>query len=273
MRLLVALSCMAVFVHAGQDAESARGLTTIVLPLEVLGEAGTTRELRFDAGTSIPANAPAHVEARIYGLEYEDMGEVELNHSAPIILRDANVDLEKHPKAWGGIGGAYSTLDLKIPLPAGALVSGVNSLRFRFRKTDGFALGFRVLKVNVLAGGVPLIKPEAFRQDDPSSWRAPLPDDRDVAAGKALWEGAPLTRSPLQSASMKATCADCHAADGYDLKYFNFSNLSIIERSKFHGLTEVQGKQIASYIRALKAPNPGRPWFMSGRPAPASTGS
>jgi len=268
MRVLVAVACCAVLVKGGPDAEPARALPPIILPLEVLGDAGTTRELCFDAGSSIPATGPAHIEARIYGLEYEEMGEVELNRSAPIVLRDANVDLEKNPKAWGGIGGAYSTLDLKIPVPTDALVPGVNSLRFRFRKTDGFALGFRVLKANVVVGGTPLIKPEAFRQDDPNTWRAPLPSDGDIAAGKTLWESAPLTLSPLQPAPMKAKCADCHAADGYDLKYFNFSNLSIIERSKFHGLSEPQGKQIASYIHALQAQKPGRPWNPPYQPGP-----
>lgn len=267
MRLLAALACMAVLIHVSPVAESAGAPNKILLPLEVLGEAGTTREVRFDAGSVLPSS-PVQVEARIYGLEYEEMAEVELNGSAPVVLRDDTVVLEKTPKAWGGIGGAYSTLDLKIPLPAGALIPGVNTLRFRFRKTDGFALGFRVLKVNVVAGGTPLIKPDAFSNDDPNSWSAPLPDERNIAAGQALWESAPLTLSPLTPARMKAKCADCHAADGYDLKYFNFSNLSIIERSKFHGLSELQGRQIASYIRALKAPNPGRPWNPPYQPGP-----
>jgi hypothetical protein len=47
--------------------------------------------------------------------------------------------------------------------------------------------------------------------------------------------------------------------DGRDLKYFNFSNNSIITRSRFHGLTTLQGEQIAAYIRSLRFPNPGRP--------------
>ena len=39
---------------------------------------------------------------------------------------------------------------------------------------------------------------------------------------------------------IQATCADCHAVDGRDLKYFNYSNRSIIERSKFHNLTQTE---------------------------------
>src|SRR5262249_20777858 len=30
--------------------------------------------------------------------------------------------------------------------------------------------------------------------------------------------------------------------------------------SRFHGLSTLQGEQIASYIRSLPVPNPGRPW-------------
>jgi len=49
---------------------------------------------------------------------------------------------------------------------------------------------------------------------------------------------------------MRAKCSDCHAQDGRDLKYFNYSNNSM-GRSIFHGLTAAQGDLIASYIRSL----------------------
>ena len=67
-----------------------------------------------------------------------------------------------------------------------------------------------------------------------------------------------------------AHCGDCHMNDGRDLKYFNYSNYSIIQRSKFHGLSELQGQQIASYIRAglPKVPNPGEPWNPPYQPGP-----
>jgi hypothetical protein len=61
---------------------------------------------------------------------------------------------------------------------------------------------------------------------------------------------------------------DCHAQDGRDLKYFNYSNTSIHARSVFHGLTGQQGDQIASYIRSLNEPNPGRPWNPPYQPGP-----
>jgi hypothetical protein len=61
---------------------------------------------------------------------------------------------------------------------------------------------------------------------------------------------------------------DCHTEDGRDLKYFNFSNYSIVSRSCFHGLSTRQGEQIASYIRSLPLPNPGRPWNPPYQPRP-----
>ena len=36
----------------------------------------------------------------------------------------------------------------------------------------------------------------------------------------------------------------------------------------FHGLTAQQGTQIASYIRSLNLPNPGRPWNPPYQPGP-----
>ena len=74
----------------------------------------------------------------------------------------------------------------------------------------------------------------------------------------------PLSNSPR----IQARCADCHAKDGRDLKYFNFSNGSIVDRSRFHGLSTLQGEQIASYIRNLPLPSAGRPWNPPYQPGP-----
>ena len=50
------------------------------------------------------------------------------------------------------------------------------------------------------------------------------------------------TPSGFQNAPpIRAHCSDCHAHDGRDLKYFAFSNASIIARSRFHGLSESAG--------------------------------
>ncbi|HAP38646.1 MAG TPA: hypothetical protein DCQ94_02695 [Nitrospira sp.] len=67
-----------------------------------------------------------------------------------------------------------------------------------------------------------------------------------------------------------ASCADCHASDGRDLAYFNFSNHSIVERSVFHELSRQDGARIASYIRSLRSTVPvvraARPWNPTYQP-------
>src|SRR5207244_12627418 len=42
----------------------------------------------------------------------------------------------------------------------------------------------------------------------------------------------------------------------------------IVARARFHGLSTLEGEQIASYIRSLPSPNPGRPWNPPYQPGP-----
>jgi len=142
-------------------------------------------------------------------------------------------------------------------------------VNFRFNGTDGRTTGFRVLKVNLLAGGNALVQPSAFAYDAPNTWTGPSTLASESAAGKSLWYTAPLiSPAPSGPQPIRAHCTDCHAQDGRDLKYFNYSNNSIVVRSQFHGLTAAQGNQIASYIRSLNQPNPGRPWNPPYQPGP-----
>ncbi len=172
--------------------------------------------------------------------------------------------------SYGGIGGAFATLKMTVPMAPGSVVQGVNRIEFRFNRTNGVVSGFRVLAFNLLnANGERLLPPEAFLQEDPERWVAPMAGQKDIAEGERLWRSAPLRASSLSGApAIRAHCGDCHARDGQDLKYFNYSNLSIVARSQFHGLSEREGKQIASYIRSLEMPHPGRPWNPPYQPGP-----
>ena len=173
-------------------------------------------------------------------------------------------------KTYGGIGGAFATLVLTLPLPSGTVVAGENTVRFRFDRTDGLASGYRVLDWNFLtAEGSEVLSPTCFVEDAPETWTPPRPDAASIHAGQELWHTASLVASSLpNSPRIEAHCSDCHAHDGRDLKYFNFSNGSIVARSRFHGLTTLQGEQIASFIRSLPFPNPGRPWNPPYQPGP-----
>ncbi|HEV3332052.1 MAG TPA: hypothetical protein VG096_13770, partial [Bryobacteraceae bacterium] len=246
----------------------AAGPSAITLPVEVMGPNGTVVSAVVNAPT-VPAGSNT-MQMRIHGLRYETEASVQVNSSAWVPLNTATVTLLGNAAAYGGIGGGFGTLDITVPLPAGAIAAGNNTINFRFNATDGRTSGFRVLSFNFLdPNGNALMPSQAFVQDDPSTWQPPSSNPSDIAAGQALWHGAALTVPQATGpVPIQAACASCHAQDGRDLKYFNYSNFSIVARSMFHGLTAQQGQQIASYIRTLPVNNPGRPWNPPYQPGP-----
>jgi hypothetical protein len=241
----------------------------ILLPVEILGDGGTvvTRAVRLDSRQNQVA---VSLWMRVHGLRYPEQASVQWNDSQWMPLNNSSVSVIGSAKAYGGIGGAFSTLELSIPLPTGVAVPGENIVRFRFNQSDGLSSGFRILAFNVLnAAGEKLVPPERFFLDSPDTWTAPHPDAPSIETGRQLWNSAALAENSLpNSRKIQAHCADCHARDGRDLKYFNFSNFSIVTRSRFHGLSELQGEQIASYIRTLPVSHPGRPWNPPYQPGP-----
>ena len=239
----------------------------IQLPIEVMGPDGYTVATTFslEEGTDVDA-----LYLKAHRLAYRDAstnpergakGSVQLNDGPWIDLDNSTVTCYDHEAAYGCLSGAYHTVRLTLPLEGA--VAGENTLRFRFNATDNLTSGYRILELNVLKGEQPLLSPENFVQDDPASWTAPLNNASDVEAGQALWQEAELQDYP-GGPVIQASCAGCHAQDGRDLEYFAFSNWSIQERAKFHGLDETQAQQIASYIRSLKdskgVERLGRPW-------------
>ena len=262
-----AILAVSVFPAVMTSAATARA--SVTLPIEVVGEDGTTASVAFD----VPAGRAREVRSlwmQIHNLAYRDMASVAVNASDWMPLSNDTAAVAEPGKSYGGIGGGFSTLKMTLPLPAGAVVEGTNTIRFRFNRSDGLVSGFRVLAFDLLTGdSKPVLEPGLFVQEDPQTWTAPLPDAESVAAGRDLWHNARLTVGGFQNTtSIRARCSDCHANDGRDLKYFCFSNASIVTRSRFHGLTELQGRQIASYIRSLPVPSPGRPWNPPYQPGP-----
>jgi hypothetical protein len=135
---------------------------TITLPIEVVGEDGTTSSVTVEA----PADRARDVQSlwmQIHGLGYADMVSVQVNTSAWLPLNNSTVAIAEPGKSYGGIGGGFSTLKLTLPLPADAIVEGANTIRFRFNKTNGIISGFRVLAFNLLAADSSrLLQPELF---------------------------------------------------------------------------------------------------------------
>jgi hypothetical protein len=242
-----------------------------VLPIEVMGADGTTCEVTVEVADNL-RTAATRLFIQAHGLSYEDKGAVQINDSAWAPFRNSTVSVASPASAHGGIGGAFNVVKFTLPLPKGALRSGPNTVRFRFLKTDGFSSGFRILAFNFqTADGEAILPASQFSQEDPTTWRPPLTETEDLNAGQTLWSKATLRQNPLPGAStLVARCADCHARDGRDLKYFNYSNHAIITRAQFHGLSRHQGEQIASWIRSRKTPAPpyARPWNPPYQPGP-----
>jgi hypothetical protein len=246
---------------------AATARAAVTLPIEVAGEDGVTASVTFDIPAG-RANGVRSLWMQIHGLAYGDMASVQVNAGEWVPLNNSTVNVAEPGKSYGGIGGGFATLKMILPLPEHSVTEGANTIRFRFNHSDGIVSGFRVLAFNLLsANSAAALEPDTFVEEDPSAWTPPLPDA--ALAGKALWENAPLSPGGFKaSPRIRAHCSDCHARDGRDLKYFSFSNASIIARSRFHGLSELEGEQIASYIRSLPGPSPGRPWNPPYQPGP-----
>ena len=247
---------------------------SISYPMEVMAPSGTaSKSVVF----SVPPNTNAAQEwdltLTIHGLEYETEGSVEVNGGTMIPLDSAHVKLQGHAAAYGGIGGAFATVSMVVPLSGGALRIGSNTVTFTFNGTDGNSSGYRIIALNFVNATTGESMLGSGTQVDPGTWTAPLNDATDIAAGQSLWQSANLSL-PLAGGgkvAIKAHCADCHAHDGRDLKYFNYSNNTIEIRAGFHGLTAKQGQQIASYIRTLANVTPppnARPWNPPYQPGP-----
>ena len=94
------------------------------------------------AGTSLSGQMQLWMQ--IHGLRYETQASVNVNNSGWLPINTASVTLLGQANAYGGIGGGFHTLTMTMNLPAGAVVSGSNTVSFRFNGTDGRVSGFRV---------------------------------------------------------------------------------------------------------------------------------
>ncbi|UYZ64944.1 RICIN domain-containing protein [Hymenobacter weizhouensis] len=255
----------------------------IILPVEVLGPQGTTVQVTLPVAD---ASKVAALYLRVHRPGFRGAStdpataraSVRINGGTWVDVTNANCQAWPVDASYGGIGGGFQTVRFKIAASKfGAAFAASNTLSIRLNQTDGHSSGLRVLEVNLLdAGGAKLMPASAFAQDDPTKWTAPRPGAADIAEGKRLWKEAVLVESPLASTALRAKCSSCHHENGADLKYFRYSNKSIIERTKFHGLSQAQGEQIASYIRSLTLKKrdgstynaPGYPWDPPYQPGP-----
>lgn len=281
------------------DGDLTASADRIQLPIEVFGKAKTTKTVRFSLNDTTNIT---HLYLRCNACGYED---VELNRGSKVkatvklngksiplkhFIEDGKVYGDRAIKIiggeanYGGIGGAVRTVRLMVPVSN--LRKGDNELTFEHTDAMPPSIGFRILELNLLRKGDvknKVLGSSAFIADNPASWTPPLSGQSAIDQGEALWKKRNALYDPWLdgldgrggrqgslNGDLVASCSDCHAADGRDLKYFNFSNESIIQRSMFHGLSQDQGKQIASYIRSrkLSVVAGARPWNPTYQPGP-----
>ena len=231
-----------------------------ILPVEVLGVNGTVDVRKFVLKNSLEAQ---FLYLQVNNFNYEGKVEVKINNQSNwISLTNSNTNSDAQGTAFGGIGGGYSTLKIFVDLAylgnkslKKALNNGVNTIHFKYNgSSDIRTIGYRVLEFNFLKKeGSLILQNSDFKYDNSLTWKPIYSDKESINKGQDLWYTKNLKDNPTSTKRIKAKCTHCHSSEGEDLKYFNFSNKSIVERSKFHGLTELEGEQIASYIRTLSS--------------------
>ncbi|SEK34228.1 Ricin-type beta-trefoil lectin domain-like [Roseateles sp. YR242] len=193
-------------------------------------------------------------------------------------ITDTTMTLADPERVQGGLqrGGVY-TARMKLTLDAATkarLINGVNLVQFRFNGSDGESNGYRIIDLQFRnTSGTSLATNAIQRADINIEKQAGRTFTADVTAGETLWKAQDrLLKSTLANRSIHAACASCHASDGRDLQYFNYSNNAIVQRARFHGLSEAEGRQITAYLRYALQNLPhvaqAAPWNPPYQPGP-----
>lgn len=238
---------------------------TVLLPIEVLGKPGVIETI--DVNFEKEPKDIRFLYLKIYNFNYENKVSVQPHDSSWIDLNSSNIELPAQQIAFHGIGGTFSTLDVTVRIP-NRFDKDWSRINFRFNDTTNkLTIGYRILDIKFLDSKRNIVKTRTrFIEDDPARW----PESTNkhlIIKGEQYWRHASLRD---YGRWIKARCADCHAQDGADLKYFNYSNKSIIERSVFHEISREDARAIAAYIRSLNIPyeKDARPWNPPYQPAP-----
>lgn len=271
----------------------------VELPIEVIGPDGHTVGVQVNASEVgdvdrlyLKAHSIGYPYHLAEGRGYEvDKASIRLNGGSWVDVNNRTATCLEPAASARCIDGPMHTIELTLPISElGSLDSGANMVEFRFNYAhpDGelgdVSTGYRILDLELqTSGGADRIDGTTFSWDDPGSWTAPdgFDSDTDRAEGEKLWHQRDALVDGWAGPEITASCADCHEKEGYDLQYFGYSNTSIVERARFHGLSENEGKQIAAYIRAIQIETeggreidpPGRPWHPPYQPGPTAVGS
>lgn len=271
-------------------AAPALAVDSILMPIEVKGASLHTETVRVVVPGGGAATA-TKLFVLAHNLSYETKGSVKVGTDEWVQLSDANVDLVTDatlgyptvPASHGGIGGAMTVVAFTVPFTPGAIVDGLNEVKFRFNVTDGHTSGWTVLEFNLWTDANAPVLPKLgetgsqFREQNPRNFATPMPaTPANLAAGAALYTDADLLGT--EGTPILAKCADCHVRDAGDLKYFNYSPKSIVAQSELRGLSELEAKQLATWVLSTKSNDPddgldyaspyARPWNPAYQPGP-----
>jgi hypothetical protein len=269
---------------------------SVQFPIEVLGADQHIEQFKLVLNDDV--GKLYGLKLKVHGLTYTNKMSISINDSPWISLNNTNVDIpSKWDRAMYGMAKNHGTITFVVPFaPNNIAKSSVNNIKVKFNDIDKETVGYRILDADLVKSEpngyevkafykqfyqapnhglntnwinkyTPLTLATVKIQDDPSKW---LPISTDLAVinkGKDIWFNGNITERGLP---IKAKCTDCHTTDGFDLKYFNYSDKSIIARSKYHGLNDDDSEAIAVYIRSLNAPyqEKGRPWNPPYQPGP-----
>ncbi len=183
---------------------------------------------------------------------YDQKASVRINGGSWTPISNATSTCRFPEEQYECIGGPYNTLRLEVDATqSGDWTSGNNLIEFRFNGTEGISSGYRILELDVLAGSESRLGETTFTKDDPDSWSPTLTDPDSLSDGKSLFQERDILLESPDGPQIVASCADCHARDGRDLWYYNFSSRSIQARARYHGLSQSKAVKISSWIRSL----------------------
>lgn len=262
------------FLTTSLFAQNTQLRNTLILPIEVFGKNGATESIFLNINDAANMANIAGLRIKVHGLTYTNKASIKINNSAWKDINNSNI-VFLNPVEYGmqGMGTTYftgpaSTLSLLIPFSA-ATFSTTNTVTFRFNDFNGLTVGYRILDIGVIKSNYADLTLHTKKvQDDPSKWKPYSTDAARINNGSNKWFNATLTHNGVP---IMAKCEDCHVHEGYDLKYFNYSNKSIVLRSTaLHSLSLQDAQDIASFIRTRNVtyePD-ARPWNPVYQPGP-----
>jgi hypothetical protein len=245
---------------------------TIIFPVEVFGKNGATEKINLNLNAS-PSSAVG-LRLKMHGLTYTNKASIKVNNSPWYTMSNSNVTfLNVYERIYQGMGNTYftgpvSTFNIFLAIP-NAYFSSTNTITFRFNDLNGLTIGYRLLDIGIVNSNYTDLALYTKKvQDDPSKWKPYTYNAANINNGSNKWFNATITHNGIP---LRAKCEDCHVHEGYDLKYFNYSNKSIVLRSTaLHNLSLQDAQDIASFIRTRDVPyeEKGRPWNPAYQPGP-----